>query len=423
MVRPGPGVGRTPTRSVPEGTRPLTQLFAPQDPHFYEQDADAVFAHLRATEPVHWHEPGGFWCLTRQAEIREVSRTPNIFSSASGLQMWQIPLANAGVDLTPAGVDGAVSILEMDPPRHHQIRKLVMSAFTPRYLRQLESRITDITKATLDACDPADTIDFVDQVAVPLPMLVIADMIGIPGSDATTFKRWSDSLVEAGGGGVTDQTINDLAELFDYFTKSLVKHRASPHDDIITMLQRAEIDGEHLTEGEILMFLMTLLVAGNETTRNLIAGGGQVLAEHPDQRALLAADASLIPGAVEELLRWLSPVRSFIRRTVTDTALAGTPIRAGDYVVMFYGSANRDEAVFGNTADRFDVTRPDANKHLAFGIGEHVCLGASLARIEARIMFEALLDRWPNWMIDGQPQLHPSCLMNGLAQLPVRLAG
>lgn len=396
--------------------------FAPDDADFYEGRAEQAFARLRAEDPVHWYEPGGFWCVTRQAEIREVSRQPKVFSSAHGLQMWQIPAIRSGESFAPGGVDGAVSILEMDPPEHIAHRRLVTSVFTPRYIAKLEAHIREITRVTLDACDPTSEIDLVEQIAVPLPMLVIAEMIGVPGEDRDRFRRWSDSMVEAGGGGVTEATVTDLAELFEYFTTSLAAHRETPADDIITMLLDAEVDGEGLTDGATLMFLMTLLVAGNETTRNLIAGGALALAEHPEQRALLAAEPERIPNAVEELLRWVSPVRSFIRRAEDDTELAGTRISAGEYVVLFYGSGNRDEAVFGPSADQLDVDREDANRQISFGFGEHLCLGASLARIEARVMFEELLLRWPEWRIVAEPVHLASPLMNGLVHLPVRLA-
>ena len=404
-------------------TDTLRNDFAPDDAEFYRGRSDTAFARLRAEDPVHWFDEGGFWCITRQAEIREVSRQPKAFSSAQGLQMWQIPAIRNGESFSPAGVDGAVSILEMDPPEHIAHRRLVTSVFTPRYIAKLEAHIREITGATLDALDPTGEIDLVEQIAVPLPMLVIAEMIGVPGEDRDRFRRWSDSVVEAGGGGVTEATIADLAELFEYFSSSLAAHRETPADDIITMLLDAEVDGECLTDGATLMFLMTLLVAGNETTRNLIAGGSLALAEHPDQRALLAAEPERIPNAVEEMLRWVSPVRSFIRRAEIDTELAGVEISAGDYVVLFYGSGNRDEAVFGDSADRFDVTRDDASRQISFGFGEHLCLGAALARMEARIMFEELLVRWPEWTITGDPDHLPSPLMNGLVHLQVRLDG
>jgi cytochrome P450 len=403
-------------------TSPVPLDFAPDTPDFYLRDPHAAFAHLRAHDPVHWYAEGRFWCLTRQAEIREVSRTPRVFSSARGTQLFQIPIMHAGGSLKAPGTEEqAASIIQMDPPEHNRHRKLVMSAFKPRYVEGLEPRIREIARASLDACDPTATVDFVEQIAVPLPMLVIAEMIGIPGSDRAAFRRWSDSIIAVGGGGYSDEGLADLAELFAYFTTSLAEHRATPRDDIITMLQQAELDGERLGEGEILMFLLTLLVAGNETTRNLIAGGGRALAEHPDQRAWLAADPSRIPGAVEEMLRWVTPVRNFIRCAVADTTLGDTPIRQGDYLALFYGSANRDEEVFGDTADCFDVARPDASRHIAFGFGEHLCLGASLARLEGRVMFEELLRRWPRWEIAGEIVPLQSCLMNGLVHMPVRL--
>ncbi len=212
----------------------------------------------------------------------------------------------------------------------------------------------------------------------------------------------------------------DLADLYAYFGESLTEHRTTPRDDLITLLIDAEVDGSHLSDDEILVFLMKLLVAGNETTRNLISGSALALALHPGQNALLASDPDVLPVAVEEMLRWVSPVRSFIRRALINTSLAEIPIRAGDYVVMFYGSANRDQAVFGETAERFDVTRADANRHLAFGIGEHFCLGAALARMETRILFEEIYRRWPSWELNGDVQPLKSCLINGIERLPLR---
>lgn len=392
--------------------------FAPDHADFYQRDPWAAFAQLRRHDPVHWYEAGGFWCVTRQAEIREVSRAPEVFSSAHGLQMWQIAVARSGGNVS--SVDSA-SILEMDPPEHVRHRRLVMSVFKPRYILSLEARVREIARATLDAVDPAVEVDFVEQIAMPVPMLVIAEMIGIPGSDLVDFRRWSDSIIAAGGGGMTDETLRDLTELFEYFTVSLAAHRDEPRDDIISLLIDAEIDGERLAEGEILMFLMTLLVAGNETTRNLIAGGGLALARHPSQLAWLAADPARLPGAVEEMLRFVSPVRSFIRCALADATVGGTTVRAGDYVVMFYGSGNRDETVFGPNVDEFDVSRPDANRHLAFGFAEHLCIGAALARLEARVLFEELLARWPQWDLAGDVVPLESCLINGLVRLPVRL--
>lgn len=394
--------------------------FAPETAEFYQRDPDAAFAHLRATDPVHWYEPGGFWCLTRQADIREASRQPTIFSSAYGIQMFQIAEAHAGHGPTPDD-PAAASILQLDPPDHLRHRKLVMSAFRPKYMAELETRIRDIAVESLDACDPTADVDFVEQIAVPLPMRVIAEMIGVSPNDAGDFRRWSDAMIEAGGGGVTAETLAAMTELFDYFTEKIDEHHATPRADIITMLIDAEIEGERLGKGEILMFLLTLLVAGNETTRNLIAGGGRALADHPDQRALLAADPALIPGAVDEMLRWVTPVRSFVRRAQVDTTIADTAIKAEDYVVMFYGSGNRDEAVFGPTVDRFDVTRADAHHHISFGFGEHLCLGAALAKVEARVMFEELLARWPSWDVTGEIVPLESCLMNGLVHMPVRV--
>ncbi|MCP4436449.1 MAG: cytochrome P450 [Actinomycetia bacterium] len=411
--------GQTPTTLEGKGMRLAD--FAPETADFYQRDPDTAFARLRADDPVHWYEDGQFWCITRHEDIRAVSRAPRLFSSARGLLMFQIPVAREGMELHTAGIESANTILEMDPPEHIRHRRLVTSAFKPSYVQHLQTRIREIARSTLDACDPTGEVDFVEQVAVPLPMLVIAEMIGVPGDDVAMFRQWSDSIIEVGGGGGDEQSAEHLAELWAYLGVRVEEHRSSPRDDIITLLLDAEIDGERLSEDDLLMFLMTLLVAGNETTRNLIAGGARALAEHPDQRVWLAEDLSRIPVAVEEMLRWVSPVRSFVRCATADTTVGGTAISEGDYLVLFYGSANRDEVVFGDSADRFDASRADANRHLAFGIGEHHCLGAALARMEAQVMFEELLERFPTWERAGEVEPLESCLMNGLTRMPVRL--
>jgi len=231
-------------------------------------------------------------------------------------------------------------------------------------------------------------------------------------------------MVVAGGGvGFSESTQAALAELFAYLQKTVDERRRAPRDDLISLLLAAELDGEHLDDGEILMFAMTLLVAGNETTRNLISGGSLALLEHPDQKQLLRRDPSLIPNAVEEMLRWVSPVRTFCRSATQPTELHGKRIEEGQYLLLLYGSANRDEAVFGDDADRFDVTRENGRRHVAFGYGEHLCMGASLARLEARVMFEELLGRLPEFELAGAVRPLPSSLMNGIVEMPVTFKG
>jgi cytochrome P450 len=398
--------------------------FAPETAEFYQRHADAVFRRLRAEDPVHWYEPCRFWAITRLADVQTISQRPRLFSSERGTQLFELVRRARGESalgsMQQANL-GAPSIIRMDPPRHNRHRKLVMGAFTPRRISEMEPRLREIAKRSLDAVDPSKPIDLVEQVAIPLPMYVIAEMLGVSSDDYDDFRRWSDAMIEAGGGNVSPEIAAVVSELMQYVVGVAVERRRQPQDDLISLLVGAEIDGERLDDAEVGMFCLTLLVAGNETTRNLVAGGAQLLMRHPEQREKLLADPGLLPNAVEEMLRLVSPVRNFARTATADTALRGREIREGDGLVLFYASANRDEEVFGPDSDAFDISRPSARRHVAFGFGEHLCLGASLARMEARVMFEELLARWPRFEQAGDAVPLDSSLMNGLVELPVVL--
>jgi cytochrome P450 len=311
----------------------------------------------------------------------------------------------------------------MDPPQHNRYRKLVSRAFTPGMVAGLEGRIRAIARESLDAIRTGETHDLVETVAVPLPMLVIADMLGVAAEDRETFKRWSDATIAAADTGQTPEAMEQVGELFAYFYGKLGERRERPQQDLLSALAAAEIDGDRLADEELLLFCMTLLVAGNETTRNLIAGGAKALMEFPDQRRALVGHPDRLPGAVEEMLRWVTPIRSFARTATRDTEIRGQRIAAGDYVLLLYASGNRDEEVFGPTADVFDIGRPADVQHAAFGFGEHFCLGASLARLEARVLFEELLDRFPDFSLAGEIVPLRSTLMNGLVHMPVTFRG
>jgi cytochrome P450 len=320
-------------------------------------------------------------------------------------------------------MESAPSIIQMDPPEHNRHRKLAIGAFTPRAVAALEPRVRALARESLAGLRPGEPFDFVERVAIPLPMFVIAELLGVPGSDREAFRRWSDALVEAGSGGPDEKTRDAVVELFGYMIARAAECRRAPRGDVLTRLALAEIDGERLSDAELGIFCLTLLVAGNETTRNLISGGMRALLECAGQWEKLCASPALVPNAVEEMLRWVTPVQNFARRVQQDTELCGKRLRAGEYVALFYGSANRDEAVFGPDADAFDVTRPDARRHLSFGFGEHLCLGASLARLEARVMFEELLALGPGLSLAGPVERLPSILMNGLVRMPVAFEG
>ena len=392
----------------------MTTDFAPDLPDFFLGDPHAAFRRLRREDPLPWYPgSGGAWCVLKHADVLAVSRDPQRFTSTRGIQIGIT--AEARPAMMPP------TILEMDPPEHNQHRKLVIRAFTPGATAHQETMIRAIARECLDAIEPGSVADLVDALAVPLPMYVIAEMLGVPRSDRPRFKRWSDSMIEAGGGRRTPATDAALGEMLGYFAEVLADRRRAPKDDLVSTLARAEIEGEQLSDPQILMFCITLLAAGNETTRNLISGGSLLLARNPEQRERLLGERSLLPNAIEEMLRWWTPVQSFTRVAVGDTELRGKSIRGGDVLLLLYASANRDEEVWGADADRFDVGRDHAKKrHLAFGFGEHLCLGAPLARMEARVLFEELLARFPHFELAGEPEMLHSRLMHGVEQLPVR---
>jgi cytochrome P450 len=401
--------------------------FAPDTADFYLGNPDAAFATLRREDPLHWYDDRRFWCVTKHADVQEVGRHPRDFCSGRGTQIFQIAMRHEGNEL-PGRADSlnalgevAPNIIMTDPPQHNRMRKLVIGAFTPHASGQLEPRIREIARESIAAVPRGEVVNFVDDLAVPLPMLVIAEMIGVPREDHADFRRWSDQMIRTGAGIFDDESQRALPELFTYLAERVKERRDAMRDDVLSMLLRAEIDGDALTDPEIVMFLLTLLVAGNETTRNLIAGGMKLLFDHPEQRARLMAEPDLLPNAIEEMLRLVSPVRSFCRCATRDVELREKTIREGEWLAMFYASANRDEEVFGEDSHAFRIDRPNAKRHVAFGFGEHLCLGASLARLEARVMFEELLPLLPGIEPAGPVEPLPSSLMNGLVEMPVVL--
>jgi len=393
--------------------------FAPDQADFYMRDPNAVMKRLRRTDPMPWYEGAdGVWCVLKHADVMAISRDPARFTSTRGIQ---IGIKGMEDEKRPPGLPP--TILEMDPPQHNMHRKLVIRAFTPHATAEMETMVRAIARECVEAIEPGSTGDLVDALAVPVPMYVIAEMLGVPRSDRPQFKRWSDSMIQAGGGERTPETDADLGQMLGYFAGQLAERRRAPKDDLISTLVRAEIDGAALADSEILMFCITLLAAGNETTRNLISGGSLLLMQHPDERAKILAAPDLLPNAIEEMLRWWTPVRSFTRRATCDLELRGKSVREGDAVLLLYASANRDEEVWGDDAERFDVRRDHKrNRHLSFGFGEHLCLGAPLARMEARVVFEELLRKFPRFELAGEPQILHSRLMHGIEHMPVAFA-
>jgi cytochrome P450 len=380
---------------------------------FTRPDYFELLAWLRRHDPVHRLGEAPTWLVTRYEDIREVSSRPDPFASRYGV------LINDSLRATGPN-DDAGSIIHLDPPRHGQYRKVLNREFTPRAVGRYEEAVRATTVGILDGLSAGDEVDLVQAVASPVPVLVIAELLGVGDGDRRDFQRWSDAAIEVSD-FPTEENIAEVTELSRFLAAHVSAARADPADDLLGLLVSAEVGGAPLTDAQVLMFCLTLLVAGNETTRSLISGGALALAEHPDQREALAAERSLLPGAVEECLRWVTPIQAFCRTATRDSELGGVAIPEGGELVLLYASGNRDEDAFGPSADRFDVTRPASPAHVAFGFGEHLCLGAALARQEARIVFEALLARFPRYEVIGEPRYTPSTLTRNLAALEVRL--
>ena len=372
------------------------------EPGYYE-----ALARLRREEPVRAYAPSS-WTVACYDDVRTVSRETEVFCSGRGV-LLNDPLRH--------GVKIQGSILHMDPPEHVPWRALVSRRFTPKAVSSLEDRIRTVARAVLAEVPEGTEIDFVDAVAAPFPVLVIAELLGIERGDRDQFRRWSDAAIESPD--QPEENLTDLAALFQFLIRHVELRRNQPADDIASAVVHADVAGEPVTTREAVGYLLALLVAGNETTRHLVSGSTQALAEQPEQRALLARDPARIANAVEECLRWVTPIQAFGRTATRATRLHGRPIAEGDFVVMLYASANRDEAAFGPSAGRFDVTRPVDAQHLAFGFGEHLCLGAALARLEGRVFLEELLARFPDYVLTEEPELSRSTLVRGATRMPV----
>ncbi|MFN8040619.1 MAG: cytochrome P450 [Acidimicrobiales bacterium] len=378
-----------------------------------------MFEVLRAEDPVHWHpEPDGdgFWCITKHADLIAVNRDWETFSSNE----HGINIPDIGPD------DGGVRemMLYMDPPRHTRYRLLVNKGFTPRMIGLLEQHLRFKAQTIVDNVVERGRCDFVADVAAELPLQAIAELLGVPLEDRTKLFDWSNRMIgfdDPEFQGDRSEGMEAAGELYLYFNALADERRADPADDLVTKLINAEVEGDKLSESEFDMFALLLTVAGNETTRNATAHGMKALMDHPDQLARLQADPSpdAIALAVEEILRWATPVLHFRRTAMDDYELRGKQIKAGDKVVMWHISANRDEEVFDDPF-RFDVTR-SPNDHIAFGGGgPHFCLGANLARLELRLIFTELVTRLPRLEPDGEVEYLRSNFIGGIKRMPVR---
>lgn len=380
------------------------------DPELYVHGAPhELFEELRRTDPVHRQQmPDGteYWAVMRHADVVEVSRHPNLFSAAKG-----------GVVLEDLDADSLAMmqdmLLAMDPPRHAQHRESLSAHFRARVIAGLEPSIRKVCGEIIDAAGDGD-IEAVHDVCAYIPSQVIGELVGIPPEDRDKIHSWAEAIVS----GEAD-SMNGSIAMAMFAMELAAAHREDPKEDLITLLLAAEFDGEPMTDLAFGSFFVQLVVAGNDTSRTLLSNAILALLTHPEQFAELREDRSLLPGAVEEVLRWDNPLHYFRRTASEDTELAGVPIAAGDKLAMMYTSANRDEAVFDDP-HRFDIHR-SPNPHLAFGIGEHFCLGVHLARLEGRIFLDEMMNRWSGIELAGPVERQRSNLNNSLLALPLEV--
>jgi cytochrome P450 family 142 subfamily A polypeptide 1 len=378
------------------------------DGTFYGGDPFPAFAWMREHAPAYFDETSGVWGITRYHDVREISKDPDTYSNAGGIRPDGFPLP---------------MMIETDAPEHVRRRRLVSEGFTPKRIRESEEGIRTICDAIIDRVCEQGSADFVKDIAAPLPMIVIGNMLGVAPEDRDDLLRWSDDMLKSLGS--PDPTAMDTAavaamEYAEYITAvAEQRRRDSQSDDLIGTLVHAEIEGNRLDEGSIIYESLLILIGGDETTRHVISGGMYELLRHPDQLKSLVADRALLPGAVEEMLRWVSPIKNMARTMTRDVELHGETLREGQKLLLLYPSANRDTAVF-DAPETFDITRTP-NDHMAFGFGSHFCLGNRLARMELSVMFDRLFDRLPDLALadDRPPPTRAANFVSGYETMPV----
>ncbi len=419
-----------------EAAAPLTlETINLGDETLFEQGrSHEAFKLLRKHDPISWtpenEHTRGWWNLVKYADVLQVSRNPQIFSSEKGIVSF-FPVNEE--EQTAAAAGNGKMLITMDPPRHVKMRRLVNKAFTPRAVALWEPKIRETTNTLLDGIAKKGESDFVVDVAANIPLAVICKMLGVPEEDWALMFQLTNKVLGPGDPEYQTDVAEDqrgtpeaanitgnmgTMQMFGYYAQALQSRRITPTDDMISILTDSEVEGEKLTDEDILWFCFLLILAGNETTRNGMSGGLLALGEHPEQKKKLLNDMSLLPGAVEEILRWVSPVMHMARNTLEDTQVGNQLIKAGERVVMWYPSVNRDEAVFPD-GDVFNITR-SPNDHLAFGIGEHFCLGAGFAKLELNVLYQELFRRFPDIELNGPPERLRSTFIGGIKHLPVR---
>lgn len=404
------------------------------DPEFWKgsrQHRESVFATLRREAPVKFFPEiplanfpvgPGYWALTKHDDIWHVSRNPELFCSGKGSNI---------ADLTVELNEFFGSMISMDDPKHVRLRTIVSKGFTPKEITHIEEYVKNKAKSIVDKVlakyGPNEEFDFVDNIAAPFPLQIICEMMGIPESDERKILEWTNVILGAGDpdfGGTLENLITVALEMFAYAQALGEDRLANPTDDLTSVMMHSIVDGDRMSSQEFGSFFILLVVAGNETTRNAISHGMLQLTEHPDQKAAWYSDfESKTKGAIEEIVRWASPVIHFRRTATRDTEIRGVKIKEGEKVVMWYNSGNRDEEIYENP-HQFNIARTLAPAQVGFGAGgPHFCLGANLARREIAVMFDEIRRRLPNLVITGEPAYLQSNFINGIKRMPCRING
>ena len=379
---------------------------------FYVDDPGPKYAWMIEHAPVYYDAPNDIWGFASYAAVLGASKDPATFSNAGGIRpaMGPIPM-----------------MIDMDDPEHWKRRKLVNKGFTPGRVRASEPEIRRVCNEIIDTVCENGEADFVRDIAAPLPMILIGDMLGVAPEDRDDLLRWSDDMVSSQSGSATEEqflgAMNAMNEYTEFCTHAVAQRQANPTDDLMSVLVHAEIDGDRLAPDDVLHESLLILIGGDETTRHVISGGMEQLLLHPDQRQMLVDDPSKITVAVEEMLRWVTPIKNMCRTITRDTEYMGQALKQGQKAMLLYEAANRDPAKFDDPF-RFDVQR-QPNEHVAFGFGSHYCLGQALARLELRVMFEQLLTRLPDIELAADPATLPrrrANFISGLEQMPVRFS-
>jgi cytochrome P450 len=388
----------------------LASLVRLEDPNFYLDDPYPVLQRIRREDPVFYYEPLDMWVMSKYEDIRYVGRTPEIFSNHDGIFLNDFRYGDVTKTFFAADSE---NLGLLGPPRHKEIRKIVGAAFTPQILAEMREVIRKMCRDMLAPIQAGETINWSRQVAEPLPLLVIALLMGVPLDQYDTLKFFSDEVIKIGADTTQEEIaeiVARLAPMAEFFEKYLAERDQNPTRDLLTVLQKARTDGMISSE-TVHTLLSAVLTAGNETTRNTINGAVILLSEHPDQMKLLAAQPAMVKTATEEFLRYVSPVRGFGRTVLQDVEVRGRKISTGQRAFNFFMSGNRDEEIFADP-DIFDLARPRDKGNLGFGFGEHFCIGAALARMEICVLFEELIPRFSKVRLVGSPVRDKQLLVN-----------